>query len=68
MAVKSGQSHTKGDEVTAAFRLPPYTKPFHVTGIIRRISKDTVGIEFSDICASDQHRILQFVSHQQELR
>jgi PilZ domain len=68
MGVRSSQSHTTGDEVTAAFRLPPDPQAFHVTGVVRRVSKNTVGIEFSDISASDQHRILQFVSQQQDLR
>jgi len=61
-------AYNLGDEVTAAWRFPTDNEPFHISGVIRRVEKGSIGIEFGKITAAEQRRILQFVSIQSEQR
>jgi hypothetical protein len=68
MAVKTKRRYVEGEEITAGWVFPRDDKPFHVTGIVRRTSPGTVGLEFVKITAYDKARILRFAKTQREIR
>ncbi len=64
IGVRSTLPRSVGDEVTAAWRFVADDKPFRISGIVRRASAGTLGIEFLDLSAADRYRIAHFLNSQ----